>query len=641
MTMLLLLATLLIHEIPISQPDVIPMNSGGAIVATPLVVAGDDGFLVAWGEHYLPNTYIATVKVRTYDADGTPRQAVPVTVGAPGQSMLPHAFWNGSEFVVLYSTPASRSGAVHDQPVIFSTRVRPDGSVVEGSQTTLVVSRPGSIVTGLAFDGLHALASVATAQGDRLLKLDREGRLLEELPPGNGPGAIAARPEGGFLVLPAPIGGDVVAGGDRFAAISGGFDGVIARILDGEGSEIERFTLADNGVSASIAWDGSAWIAVYTTEDRDLCTARFTRKSDLVSSCEAPGSAGVAAVAALPRGIFRAWTSGGQLLTDGGIASTMASSSSNPDAVVDDAGLLAAWTETTTDGRSVRVGGLFHNATPRPEYGVPGGASQHSVALSRSASRTLLVWNESPGSFATRIGSDGRPIDTPVRVGNGFRHSVASHGESWVVAWMTSFGINITRVTRDLEVRNTEEFARKLVNQAEPAVAATKNGYLVAWPEYGLGEADHAVFIEPLDADGRRTSAGKFVLTGGAVSSLAMECGPSTCLAAGYLSGGLWTALLRHDGTPAGAPRRIEGHASNVLPVIKAFDDGSFRVYHGNLVTSISPSGEPGNARPWHRDAVAPGAAVTWRGRTTVVYERTGRIFAMPEPMPRMRSVRR
>jgi hypothetical protein len=637
MTMMLLLAVLLAGELPISQPDVIPMGRGSVLMAVPDITAGD-GFLVTWAEYQGAPNYFATVRARTYDADGTPRQAVPVTIGQAGQSQWPSAFWNGSEFVVLYSIPPSRLPVMVDQPVIFATRIRPDGSIA-GSRA-LVSGRPGPVILDVAFDGVHALAAIAGSNGGRLLRLDRDGRLLEDTPISETPGAIAARPSGGFFVLPASLGGKVAAGGDRFAALDARSDGLVARILNSEGNEIESFPLADDAVSTSIAWDGSAWIAVYTTGDRALCTARFTRQSNLVNSCGAAGTAHVAAVGAGPGGIFRVWSNDGQVMTDGGLATTMISSASNPDAVVDDAGLLAAWSETTTSGRSVRIGGLFHDGRTRPEHGVPGGASQHSASLSRSHSQTLLVWNESPGSFATRIGGDGAPVDAPVRVGNGFRHSVASHGDGWVVAWLSIRTVEITRLTRELQVAATESFARTLIQQSEPAVAATGSGYLVAWPEHGL-DPQYAVFVEPLDADGRRTSSGKLVPATRSVHSLAIQCGPRTCLAAGYDGQGLWTIVLRHDGTPVGSPRTFEGNVSSMPPAIKAEGDGSYRVYHGNLVTPLSSTGEPGVTRPWHSALVTHGDAITFGGRTTLVYERAGRIFAMPEPMPRMRSIRR
>src|SRR5687767_11277442 len=161
--------------------------------------------------------------------------------------------------------------------------------------------------------------------------------------------------------------------------------------------------------------------------------------------------------------------------------------------------------------------------------------------------------------------------------------------------------------------------------QGDPAVAATSTGYLVAWPEYGVPGVESAVFIEALGTSGRRTSSTK-ILPDVAVGSLSLACGPSTCLLAGFTNQGLLSVLLRHDGTMIGAPRVTATMRTNERPAVKAFDDGSFRVYHGNFVVAVSLTGEPGVAKAWHAAPVVVGDAVTWRGRTTLVYERSGQV---------------
>src|SRR5687768_15144205 len=123
--------TVLASEIPISEPDIIPISN--VRVFSPDVAAGD-GFVVAWSEHSPLFSYIATVKVRIYDDDGAPRHLLPLTIGVAGQSFTPRAFWNGGEYVVLHGTPVPKFGGANERPVIFCTRVRADGTLVEDSQ---------------------------------------------------------------------------------------------------------------------------------------------------------------------------------------------------------------------------------------------------------------------------------------------------------------------------------------------------------------------------------------------------------------------------------------------------------------------------------------------------------------------------
>ncbi len=635
---MLLVALLLVSsihaEIPISRPDIVPLDRA-AWSADPPSVASGDGFLVVWSER-LFGGWPGPVKLRTYDDDGTPRQPLSIELGH-GHS--PHAFWNGSEYVVVFALPISRFGSPTPLPSVVAVRVRADGTIVEDSRVTLLSSRSSAGIADVAWDGMNALVAIAYPTPSQLLRLDRNGNLLEQTTLDAQPTALETKAGGGFFVLPLDQGEAVARGDDRFAVLDHQQNGVTEVILlDAAGSELERFVLSSNaGWQSAIVWDGRAWVASYT-QNGALCTARFTSSSDVDRTCDAQTNAYGPALAVGGRGIFKAWTNDGQVLTDSGLASTAWSSAVLPAAVIDETGVLAAWVEA---GR-IRIGGIANDRTPRPEETVGGAVNYDAPVLSRAGNQTLLAWIDDKPR-AVIIGSDGKPVSDPIELPE--MHSapaIAARGDEWVLAWYTPNGIQSSRLTRDLELVGFEEFGGTSI-QDPPRIAATATGYLLAWTEHENGRS--RVVVEPLDANGRRTVGGIHIADDvTAPSSLAVECGPVTCVVTWQAGQGeRWFALVRHDGTQVSANRVFESKTAGQGTVVDALHDASFRIYFGNTVMPVSRAGEPGLAMPWHSAPVAIGSVVTWRGRVTAVYSRpnggTSQVFAR-EFVSRGRSIR-
>lgn len=624
-------SSVLAGEIPISQPDVVPIDTFVWRASFPVVVAGD-GFLVAWQESF--GYTGGGVKIRTYGADGTPRQELPVTLGG---GLRPRAFWNGSEYVVLYGVSMSKYGYPEPIPAILAKRVRPDGTFVEDSTVTLAMSRSGSRVHGVAFDGVNAHAAVTLGDGTHhQLLLDRNGGVLRDTPLGFIASAVAVRPGGGFFVLPQEQGSDVVAGGDKLAVVAGPYEPsgqVTAAILDSTGTELEGFRITGTGGPLPrIVWDGGAWLAVYS-DDGNLCTARFTGAADLIRTCDPRGNVYTPSIALGSNGPFTAWDDRAQIVTQSGIATTTLSSAAVPDAVVDDVGLLTAWIESN----AIRIGGIANDGTLRPERRVDAEVqSYNAVRLSRAANRTLLVWWQYGNLYGMHVDGNVR-----IRLGDGSTPAVAARGDEWVVVSSWAGAIQAIHLSKDVNVTARETFAGT-ASQDSPAIAATSTGYLVAWIEAENGIA--RIVVEPLDARGRRFTGGnRIVENNGPLAYPNVACNTAACLVTWQGDYRMGLALVRHDGTRISEDRFFPISAVTRDVAIKVEGDGSFVVYRGNTFTPVSAEGVPGRTVVWHNQPVGLGNVVTWQGRTTAVYARasggTGRIFAY-QFTPRVRAVR-
>ena len=639
LALLLLASSLSAGEMPVSSPRVAPLDTTTWWEQVPFVAAGD-GFLVVW-ESRLWQGYPGPLRLRAYDG-ASPRQPI-ATLVAGGRS--PHAVWTGSEYLVVRAPQtAGRYGTLLPTGVLSFARVDRDGNVIEGSQTELALGQKAGNVFALAWDGVSALAAVqyAGGLGNALVRLDRNGALLDETPVDYEPAGIAARPGGGFFVLRREDGDAVAAGGDRFAVVDNTTDGLVVKILDSAGAELSRFPIGSTAHDArSIAWDGDEWLTAYR-EGELLCTARFTGATDVRSNCMREPLADDPFIAAGPAGTFLARKRGGQIVTEAGIASTVMSTAFDPTAAVDERGLLVAWTEPADGGHHIWIGGINDDRSRRPEKPLGGASAQRAPRLIRSGAQTLLAWRESNRVFATRIDAVGAAIPPRIDLGgSGSSLSIAAAARDggWLVAWDTANEIVAAHLSANLDAQPPEHFGSSTAEQTAPAAATTRDGFLVAWRE---SESGHVrIVTEPLDANGRRVSGGiRVVEDEGAVHRIGVGCGAETCLVA-------WSdfvdkvrgVLVRHDGTRIGETRVLL-HAGSGQPVIvHAQDDGSFRVNHGLFLVHVSPGGEPVHVQAWNTESVVVGDAVVWRDRPTFVYMKALQIFAFDLP-PRLRSVR-
>ncbi|HYR27101.1 MAG TPA: hypothetical protein VEU30_01460 [Thermoanaerobaculia bacterium] len=637
--LLLLAFSLTAAEIPISQPRVVAVETAGWFATAPSVASGD-GFLVTWAERIMHGIYPGAIALRTYDDDGTPRQEVPVRLG---NGFNPHAYWNGSEYVLVYANVFSRFGSSLPLPAIVTLRVRPDGAVLDGT-TAVASARYGAGIRGIAWNGSEAVVLASLDGGQSLLRLDRYGNLVENTTLVAAATDVAARPDGSFFVLPTERGDAVAAGGSQFGVVDDQLNAVEGVILDSAGNELDRFTLSDqSSVRSSIAWDGSEWIAAFTRPG-EVCTARFTFSTGEPAVCT-PAPAASDPVLALGRSrIYKAWITDGVLMTDAGLASTRYTTAYNAAADVDATGLLAAWTESPSLTPRIVVGGLTDAGALRPETRIGGEEWQDWPRLASAGDRTLLTWIEGSDTLrATILDANATPLFEPKTIAPAFGRgaAVAARGDEWLVAWQATGGIESAIVTRAFDAVERQQFG-STAYQEMPAVAANAAGYLVAWIEQEQGAA--RLVVEPLDTRGRRYTGGNrvFETRDAGIGYPAIACGPQSCLiVTSYGSlGELWSTLVSHDGQRLAEDRVFATRASTTDLRVEPRADGSFRVWRSGTVTEISPTGEPGPLAVWTTSTPILGGVVSWRGRATAVYNRDGRVFAS-ELVPRMRAVRR
>lgn len=641
---LALASTISAVEIPISQPDVIPSNTMWPANA-PEVAAGD-GYLATWSETH--GYYTGEIKVRTWDLEGRPRQTVPATIGFGG---APHAYWNGEVFVVVYSVSIGRFGSPELIPAVVARHVDADGNLIEGSERAIVMSKVSTPVYALAWNGTNALVAVFHDSRHRLILLDGDGAPLRETVVDHQVADITVTPDGEFYVLRDTDGGDVAIGGGKTVILKLNNvkdGGTIAVIRDSAGTVIEEVVLATGGTLGSIVWDGTAFVSAYT-DHAQICTARFTGAADLVRSCRSGGSATYPAITAGPRGTFRAWKDGTQILTDAGLASTELSTAWSAAAAVDERGLVTAWTESNgSSSHEIRVGGINDDGTLRPEYVVDTIWPFYELELARGAKHTLLAW-QSP-SYDIRVVSlnaDGTVPTNQLSFRRGFSPVLAPRGEEWLLVWGGQSGIESVHLDGNLQVGQFEEFGVKPNSyyQVEPAVAATPNGYLVVWHEAEMGFT--RVVVEPVDAKGKRYRGGNRLFDVETSASYPqIACNSEKCLVSWFgNSGELWYTFVNFEGDRIAEDRLIKVDAITRDIVIKPSDDGSFTIYRSGTITRVDASGHAGPTQVWSTHRITLGDVVTFRGRTTAVYSRAdagkpSRVYAF-EFIPRARAVRR
>ena len=644
---LLLAASLAAAEIPISDIDVVPFDRSVVGNGYPSIAAGD-GFLLTWDSMVHQGLITpGPTWVRAYDASG-PREPVAFAIyGGIGS----RAVWTGSEYLVTRTPLLRQFGRILPTAVIEISRVAADGREVPSSEVRFTPSRGAGQIIALAWDGAYALAAVGFYNGTyATLLLDRNGQVVSETPIDFEPSGVAARSGGGFYVLPRAEGDAVAAGGIWFASIDNLQDGgVVGRILDSTGAEIDRITITETGGDArSVAWTGTSWVTVYR-DGSQLCTAHFTA-SNVETDCVAAPGALAPVIAAGDSGTLTAWWQDGQIVTSKGVASTHYSNAELPAAVVDDTGLLVAWSEAAPiGGKLIHVGGLANDGARRPEHVLDGMWPQLRPRLSRSGGQTLLLWSEGQMIFARRVDAAGRPFGEKVRLdeNSAANFAVTARNGAWLVVFQDfSSDIVARELSPGLVASESDRLGSEEFGQGSPAVAATSDGYLAVWIE-NSGLHVGAQRVEP---GGRRGGDRVVIAVGSSEERLtnpSVGCNAEHCLITWFRASTLMGRLVRHDGTPAGEPRAYAGFYSSA-PVILVLGDGSFQVVHGTEFTTVAPTGESRGTIRWSRDFHNLGDAVIWRGKLTFLTTRVekmqdlifaSRVFAVQLP-PRTRSVR-
>jgi hypothetical protein len=578
---LALVPALLLADIPVAEPGVIPADTTDYSRFNPLVVAGDDGFLVVWEEGLFAGIYPAASKVRAYDLEGRPRR--PVASLLSFDAHHPRVAWTGSEYLLIAATTFSRFGSSVPLPAVVAIRIRADGTEVAGSQVVLAEARSQASVVSLAWNGSEALAYFFVEAQPRLLRLNAQGRVLSDESNGVGlrPISIVAAPGAPQYVLFPHVGDVAAVAPGAVAIIDDTSIGPVVTLLDEQGQTAHAFLIAPPATRIrSLAWDGRAWVAVYATAD-SLCTLRFTRESDLVRTCEPETSPRSPSIAAAHGRTFRAWARGDdQIVTDGGIASMRFAPQVSPSATVDAEGIVVAWIEA---GR-VRVG------RPGGEARFIDGAQNATLVR---IDGSLVVWVADGAVWMSIAG-------TPLRLGDGSDVVLASNANGWLVAWKQGAEIVSTFVTRNGDPAGLEHYGAEGVTEVTPRIEATPHGFLLLWAEEEQtgGRWQTRAVVEALGAGGARTSGGVrlYELDGNyaLALSVALGCGATHCLATW---GPVDKLPIGFDGRPLGEPKRVLDFGAPKLIVPR--HDGTFDIYQNAFITTVRADGTTVGMRRW------------------------------------------
>lgn len=610
--MLLLASASAAAEIAVSDLRVVPSDTTTYSRAAPVAAAGE-GFLVVWPEVY--SGWIPLKSgIRAYDADGNALR--PAAGYADGTTPL--AVWTGNHYLVVTALLKSRYWGF-PAPSFRVTRVQRDGTP-SGHRDHVSHLSLGRVLS-LAWNGTNALALVELHGSKRFLRLDGDGALVSETPADADIVAVAPRGDDFFLLRQAE-GVAVAEGGGRYAILAGR---AIA-IVDGEGRLLERFAVPDATVAKSIAYDGVRWITAFLHDDGRLCTASFSGAHDLAQSCRGLKSASAPSVAAVAQRALVAWTADGQIVTDGGLASISWAGQWAEASAVDAAGLLVAWREE----RRIRIGGLKHDGSRRPELVLEEDASAIDVAAARDG--TLVTWSAGGRIRALRLTPEGAPLFPVIDAGAGHWPLVATKGEGWLIASVVDETIVATAVNAAGIIVGVHEITRG----SQPALAAGPDGYLLAVMQQPAPGVD----LHLINAQG--------LPLGGAVdlsddgTNPAVGCGAASCLVAWTPTNGTFAGVVvSHAGQPLFEPRQLgDVQTCCSRTVVTATSSGGFRVHRGGVFVDAARDGMPVGATRWEASDVILGGVEIFRGRAVLVYSRLGRVYARELPS-RARAVRR
>lgn len=627
---LLVCLSALAAEVPVSETTRTEIaETIGTTRHVPIVAAGDDGFLVAWEERNFASRP-GPIALRAYDANGVPRQRVQTHV--PYHTFTPRAVWTGSEYLLVYANDFRFS-----YWGMYAVRVSADGTLINPPGTS-IVDDYGSVLD-LVWDGLYAWALVQDNGGTHLIQLDPQGHAISTMQV-NGATALAVTPRSERPYVLHAMEGDLAAsrpGG--IATLDDADNGEIVSLRDESGVVTNSFMIAPAGTRIrNLAWDGSAWIAVYASNDQ-LCTLRFTSAADLTSNCSASGRVFDPWIAVGSHGRFLAWTEGeaqyasghGQVVTTGGIASIAPIPQFFPAATVDAGGILVAWLEEA----QIHIGGLTGEGARREERVLQSDWIGQHIGLASAGEQSLLVFVEEIGKVrATILDVRGVPILTRIPLGPGGNPNedsaprVIAHGRNWLVTWRTDNDVVSTLVSPSGNANGLQHYD---VGKGDRyAVAATNSGFLF------VRTKPDRVIVNRLDPNG--LLIGEATIAEAISPSLPfIGCG-ERCLVTWAESGGRGI-VADAGGTPLSGVNDFGSVVISVEATLRAQADGSFLVYRDSEVFRISANGSLLGRSSWTDASVQLANVIELRGRILFVYARDRRIYVR-DFEPRGRAVR-
>jgi len=629
-------------EIPVNDPPIVNAATNTLSRNTPVVVAGD-GFLVAWPQFYAANPNGSYVRV--YDAAGTPRTATQIATTSGGS---PQGVWTGRDWILFSGLGSLKFGYTLPVDAIYAQRVYPDGTVDPTRKTLALASRLGYVLS-VARVGNRIGVLVITDLDERLIIIDEQLNVVSNTVVGSASNipyrAVVAKGADGLMLIPSGYGNAVAEHDGTYATVGGTYQ-ITAKLLDANGEVTSEIALGEGNNARSIAWDRNAWLTTFESTSARLCTARFTNASDVSVSC-GDETARAPFVAVGAQRTFTAWVDDDiQIATDSGIASLTPASQGPPVLALDAFGRAVAWFENN----HIHLGGFLHDGSRRREAIIDSGAYPIGMQLVASRTQSLLAWEEQNRVYLQRVDVDG-PIGARIDLGKGFGVRVASRGDGWIVVWCNGSNmydndasIVSTRVDLTGATTNVQSFAAPKTRQYTPAIAATRDGYVVIWYEYETpndGPIRIRLVAEPLDMNGIRYKGGTRLLDTATRQPMqpAIGCNDESCYVTWWEETAHYGMLIAHDGTARTDPRFLFERALGES-FVRVLRDQSYRVFSYTMSFDVTRDGVPTTARPWTPQPVVPGGfEVEEDGTIVAAYMRAERAW-LRELTPRRRAMR-
>jgi hypothetical protein len=339
------------------------------------------------------------------------------------------------------------------------------------------------------------------------------------------------------------------------------------------------------------------------------------------------------------------FTQSGQLpdCSYGDVISIVAAPQSDASAVVDDQGLLLAWSErgrTFLDGEA--VGDLYADS-PR---------------LSVAGAHTLFVRVEQGHLLASRLAARiAQPplIEVDDRVS---QPVISTDGREWLVAWATyDRQVRVACITANGDVipPGGTAILPSSFQQREPAISWDGSAYRVAWIEEAEEEGVRDVRITTRLVDrsglpiGRESSFGvvhpqpSFL----SLSSVSLGCATDACLVV-WMRGLERTfsgASVRSDGTHD-IEKSLFASELTQPAVVRPRDSGDFEVWHDGRRHVVSPDGDVISSTAWSAndvivyDVIAAGMGPIVLYARSVEGDQLGASFRLFLLLPKRRAVR-
>jgi hypothetical protein len=440
------------------DPRGLPLNVNVSGVLYPTVASNGRDFLVVWQNGFSGARRITGMRVT---AAGMPLDRAPfLEIGYGNGHPRPAAASDGTNYLVVWEH--ERSADLEED--IVGARVTSGGVVLDTSSLIIRGAPNRQRGPAIAWNGSNYFVVWDDGEGwwnsqTLGVRVTSAGGVIEPSPiviGGNAPGTF-----------PTPA---VASDGQDFLVA---LDGHAVRV-SADGTPLGSVLLGADGIPA-VSFNGENYLIVLLSE-----TVRGVRVS--------PSGAVLGTTVIKPSPVsWHDW--------------------SRPSVASANGDYFAVWHERTVSGQHVFGAHVTGSgATPGAVPVSTDLSSQYAPVVASNGEDYLVVWNEirfetHDDIFGARVSGSGEVLDpaglairrAPLRE---WSPAVASDGRDYFVTWQEYPGGNAwyihgARVTREGAVWPAIQINNQPTDQRSPAIASNGRDYLVAWTEWGGGDANH------------------------------------------------------------------------------------------------------------------------------------------------------